>query len=365
MTPPLVRWIAERGPIRFDDYMDLALYHPEFGYYARGRQRTGFAGHFVTSPELSPAFAALWVRAFEAAWRGCGEPDDFVVTEVGAGEGTFAAAIASFASGPFGDALRLRIVERVPQLEERQRRLIPDATWVGSLADLQPVPDGVFFANEVLDNVPVRIVEGSVAGPQEIWVEARDDGLTEVARPAAEDVAAFLDHIGVVLEPGARFEVPESAAAFVRDAVTSVERGAIFFVDYGDNTKGLLERPLGSLLCYSEAGVDDRPLDRPGAKDITVHANWNVVIGELIRAGWRAAAPTKQRAFLEALGARELISAYKEAHDEAVREGRGADAVRALSGRSAIGQLLDEGGLGGLDVVAAFRGAQEARRSTA
>jgi SAM-dependent MidA family methyltransferase len=75
-----------------------------------------------------------------------------------------------------------------------------------------------------------------------------------------------------------------------------------------------------------------------------------------MQAGWQVAAPTKQRTFLEALGARELTSAYKEAHEEALREGRGADAVRALSGRTAIAGLLDEGGLGGLDVVAAFRG---------
>jgi SAM-dependent MidA family methyltransferase len=356
VTAPLVRLIAERGAVRFDDYMDLALYHPEFGYYARGMPRTGFAGHFVTSPELTPAFGALWARAFEAAWRACDEPDEFVVTEIGAGEGGFAAAISSLATDRFAAALRIRIVERVPELRERQRRLVPDATWVGALDELQPVEHGAFFANEVLDNVPVRVVEGSPDGPREVWVEAQGDRLVEVTRPAEDDVAGFLRHIDATLEPAARFEVPEAAAAFVRRAAATVVRGAIFFVDYGDSTKGLLERPLGSLLCYSESGVDDRPLERPGEKDITVHANWNVVIGELMQAGWQVAAPTKQRTFLEALGARELTSAYKEAHEEALREGRGADAVRALSGRTAIAGLLDEGGLGGLDVVAAFRG---------
>jgi SAM-dependent MidA family methyltransferase len=335
--------------------MDMALYHPEFGYYAGGVKRSGFGGHFVTSPELTPAFGALWVRAFEAAWRSCDQPADFVVTEIGAGEGGFAAALVAFASGAFADALRLRIVEPVAELRRRQERLVPDASWVSSLGELEPVPHGCFFANEVLDNIPVRVVEGSPEGPQEIWVEASGDGLIELTRPAEEDIAAFLRHIGVTLEPGARFEIPEAAAEFVRGASAAQERGGIFFVDYGDTTQGLADRPLGTLLCYSEAGVDDRPLERPGSKDITVHANWNVVIGELMQAGWQVAAPTEQGAFLEKLGARELSSAYKEAHDEAVQEGRGADAVRALSGRSAIATLLDPGGLGGLDVVAGFR----------
>ena len=355
MSSPLVDLIGKSGPVRFDDYMDMALYHPEYGYYAGGRRRTGFGGHFVTSPELTPAYGALWVRAFEAAWRGCDQPSEFVVTEIGAGEGTFAAAIKAFAPAPFSEALRLRIVEPIPELQERQARLVPEATWVRSLGELEPVTYGCFFANEVLDNVPSRIVVGSPDGPGEVWVEASGEGLSELTRPAEEDLARFLEHIGATLEPGARFEVPEAAAEFVRTAAATVERGAIFFVDYGDSTRGLLQRPEGSLLCYSEAGVDDRPLERPGAKDITVHANWNVVIGELTQAGWQVAAPTKQGAFLDALGARELSAAYKEAHEEAVREGRGADAVRALSERSAIGALLDEGGLGGLDVVAGFR----------
>jgi SAM-dependent MidA family methyltransferase len=355
MTSSIIDLVAERGPVRFDDYMDIALYHPELGYYAGGRKRTGFGGHFVTSAELTPAFGALWVRAFEAAWRGCDEPDGFVLTEIGAGEGSFAAAVTAFASGRFAEVLEVRIIEPVAELRARQERLLPDASWIRSLDETPRVPFGCFFANEVLDNIPTRLIEGSTDGPLEIWVEERAGALVEDKRPAGDDVAGFLDRVGLRLEPGARFELPEAAAAFVRRAAASVERGSIFFVDYGDGTRGLADRPQGSLLCYSEAGIDDRPLERPGEKDITVHANWNVVIGELMQAGWQVAAPTKQAAFLEALGARELATAYQAAHEEALKEGRGADAVRALSGRSAIAGLLDEGGLGGLDVIAAFR----------
>lgn len=365
MSGGLLQLIAERGRLRFDEYMDLALYHPVEGYYASGAQRTGFRGHYLTSPELTPAFAALWIRAFEGTWRACGEPSEFWVTEIGAGEGTFAAAITAFARGlsatstGFGRALRYRIVEPVPALQKRQERAVPDASWAASLEALDPVSQGCVFANELLDNIPVRIVVGSEEGAKESWVELREGRPVEVLEPADAALVAFLRGIGVGPDPGHRFEVPEAAAAFVRTAAGSLERGGIYFVDYGDSTAGLSARPGGSLLCYSEAGVDDKPLERPGEKDITVHANWNVVLGELAGAGWRVAAPLKQRVFLEALGAREVAAAYRTAHDEAVREGRGADAVRALSGRSALVGLLDEGGLGGLDVVPAFKGIAE------
>lgn len=355
MSSPIVGLIERSGAVRFDEYMRLALYHPEHGYYASGALRTGFTGHYVTSPEVTPAFGALWARAFEAAWRTCDEPEEFVVTEIGGGEGTFAASVSALAGNDFARALRYRFVEPIPELRARQERVVPFATWVPTIDDIAPAGYGCVFANEVLDNVPVRIVEGSDEGPMELWVEAHDGILVEGRRPADQAMLHFLDEIGVRPTPGSRFEVQEEAAALVRAAAGAIERGAVFFVDYGASTKELSQRPLGSLLCYSEAGVDDRPLERPGDKDITVHANWNVVTGELIAAGLDVAVPKKQRDFLEGLGARELVAGYRAAHEEALREGRGADAVRALSGRSAIAALLDEGGLGGMEVVVGMK----------
>ncbi|MGH2729464.1 MAG: class I SAM-dependent methyltransferase, partial [Actinomycetota bacterium] len=94
MTTTLVDLVRERvradGPMTFADYMSLALYDPDFGYYASGAERTGWRGHFLTSSELDPAWAALWARGFEQIWDGCGRPDHFTLVEVGPGEGTFA-----------------------------------------------------------------------------------------------------------------------------------------------------------------------------------------------------------------------------------------------------------------------------------
>src|SRR2546422_3068200 len=40
-------------------FMDLALYHPDFGYYARAAQRSGRAGDFFTSVDVGPLFGEL------------------------------------------------------------------------------------------------------------------------------------------------------------------------------------------------------------------------------------------------------------------------------------------------------------------
>ena len=50
----LVERLRRSGPITFERYMALCLYHPEFGYYTRGQERTGVAGDYFTSSDLHP-----------------------------------------------------------------------------------------------------------------------------------------------------------------------------------------------------------------------------------------------------------------------------------------------------------------------
>ena len=45
-------------------FMDLALYHPTLGYYARAAQRSGRAGDFFTSVDVGPLFGDLDFEQF-------------------------------------------------------------------------------------------------------------------------------------------------------------------------------------------------------------------------------------------------------------------------------------------------------------
>ncbi len=51
--------VRERGPLTVAAFMDLALYHPELGYYARAARRSGRAGDFFTSVDVGPLFGEL------------------------------------------------------------------------------------------------------------------------------------------------------------------------------------------------------------------------------------------------------------------------------------------------------------------
>ena len=52
----LLERIRSHGPITVAEFMEIALYHPEHGYYASAQKRSGKAGDFFTSVDVGPLF---------------------------------------------------------------------------------------------------------------------------------------------------------------------------------------------------------------------------------------------------------------------------------------------------------------------
>ena len=349
--------IRERGPLSFDRFMDLALYHPTHGYYASGNTRVGWEGDFVTSPELDPAFGELWAAAFEEVWVACKRPQPFHLIEVGPGTGRFAAAVLDAASAGFSSALQYHLVERAPAAARAQRKRIPGdaAQWHATIADVPAVESGCWFANEVLDNLPVRLVERRHGETRELLVDAADGSLGWIASlnlPA--EIRDYFDALGRSVPEGHRAEAGIAATELARLMADKIDQGAVIFVDYGDSAEGLLERPGGTLLCYSRAGIDDRPLEAPGTKDITVHANWSAIGAALESAGLHVAGPVTQASVLRRLGLGRIEAAL--ADDS--RSTDPARVVRALSRRGAVATLVDPTGPGGFGVLAGIKGCE-------
>jgi len=75
------------GWMRFDRYMELALYHPGEGYYASGRARIGAGGDFDTAAETSALFGRALAGQCLEALDACGGGD---IAELGPGSGRLA-----------------------------------------------------------------------------------------------------------------------------------------------------------------------------------------------------------------------------------------------------------------------------------
>ena len=125
--------IAQRarrqGPIPFADFVELALYDPDGGFYELGG-RAGRRGDFLTSPEVGPLFGAVIARALDTWWAGLGCPDPYVVVEAGAGAGALARSVLD-AAPSCAPALRYVLVERSAALRDAAR---PDPERPGGLS---------------------------------------------------------------------------------------------------------------------------------------------------------------------------------------------------------------------------------------
>ena len=145
--------------------MEQALYHPEHGYYSSGQCAIGRQGDYFTNVSVGPLFGRLLTAQFAEMWERLGETENFVIVEQGAHHGEFARDVLESARKCWPDffaALRYRIVEPFPILQDRQSQTLADicatrSSGVRRSIRLEPFA-GVHFSNELLDSMPVRLI---------------------------------------------------------------------------------------------------------------------------------------------------------------------------------------------------------------
>ena len=159
----LLQNLRERGPVTVATFMELALYDPEFGYYARAARRSGRAGDFFTSVDVGPLFGELLEVQIAELFQISDFRFQIELVEAGASDGRLAADILRAAKRrdpALYDALRLHLVEASPSARAAQPLTLDDVAdrLVSSSAELPESFEGVLIANELLDAFPVHQV---------------------------------------------------------------------------------------------------------------------------------------------------------------------------------------------------------------
>ena len=67
--------IYKEGLISFRDFMEMALYYPELGYYTSIPNKIGKDGDFFTSPCLTNVFGHIIARQLEEMWQFTGKAE--------------------------------------------------------------------------------------------------------------------------------------------------------------------------------------------------------------------------------------------------------------------------------------------------
>lgn len=291
------------GRITFARFMELALYHPEHGYYTTGRQRIGKAGDYFTSVSVGPLFGKLLAKQF-VTWRDqLGNPAEFEVVEFGGHRGQLREDVSAAAP-----ALHYRVVE------------------VGDALPNSIV--GVVFSNEFLDALPVHRVKVEKGVWQELYVkverasrpfadtqtelngrDARSTDFTETLGPLSSlRLAEHLRDLPVQYMEGYQTEVNLRALDWMEDIAHRLKRGFVLTIDYG------YERPEylaphhrdGTLLCYHRHSKSANPFANVGEQDITAHVEFTSLIEHGKKHGLEPVLFTDQSHFLLQIGESEI-----------------------------------------------------------
>ena len=362
--------IRNSGPLTFEAFMALALYHPAGGYYAT--RVPGAGGDYGTAPSLTPWFGRLVAREFAGMWESMGRPPTFTVVEAGAGRADLAAAALEGAGGLAG-VLRWRIVEQFSAVAALQQdRLGPLAervTWsdeIAAPAGEEPGP-GCVLAHEVLDNFPVHAFETQPGGAvAEVYVDLGGDGLVErlgpLSDPGLREAALAA---GGQLPPGRRFEVCSGYDPWLRAAARAIDAGYLLILDYGDVEPDLwAHHPRGSVVTYGPDGLGDDPLADPGRRDVTAEVNFSAVERAARRCGFEPDRYTTQREWLAALGHGALVDDLDARAAAAAAEGRNADAFALSAEAAELAALVARLGYGDIMVFRAVLPAAWRRAAT-
>jgi len=328
---------AAGGALRFDEFVDLALYGSG-GFYTTGGS-AGRRGDFITSPEVGPLFGAVLARWLDSAWRELGEPGEFTVIEAGAGPGTLARSIRA-ARPACRDALRYVAVE----VSAPQRDQHPD--WVLSL-DAMPSGSvtGVVVANELLDNLPFRLFVMDGGWREAYVVEQRDGTFAEVLLQAPDVERLSLPTIA---DHGARVPIQQAASAWANRSLATLEAGRLLVIDYASATTAeLAARPWRQWLrTYRSHERGDHYLRAPGTQDITTE----VALDQLFAALGAPDALRSQAQFLQGWGIDSLVDEGRQVWNaQAARPT--VDAIAMRSRYTEAKALCDPYGLGAFAVI--------------
>lgn len=264
MTPLeqlLRRRIEERGPLRFSEFMETALYHPDHGYYTRWR-RTGAsdpfgkAGDFFTAAQLQPVFGRL--IATLARRRGMKRIIDW-----GAGRAEMADAIDEIAYEP------VDIAQQTPDSREH----------------------AMVLANELFDALPVdaaRRFEGVWREELVAWTGNKFEWTA--GEPLQGEWLRFAQDVEVNFAgecASPRLELPVRMRPVLESISRAIASGCLLVIDYGWHPRELCRFPEGTLMGYRRHHARDDVLMHPGERDITAHVplEWLRKCAE--QTGWR------------------------------------------------------------------------------
>jgi NADH dehydrogenase [ubiquinone] 1 alpha subcomplex assembly factor 7 len=338
--------IAAKGAVTVARYMELALAHPDFGYY-QSADPFGAAGDFITAPEISQMFGELIGIWCAVVWRQIGAPERLNLVELGPGRGTLMAdALRAAARAPeFRAAIHLHLVETGKGLRARQKETIGEAhpdiapRWHDGIESLPGGP-AIFIANEFFDALPIRQFQKTPEGWRERLIGVTDKGGFRfvLSPPLAAPPPIEKELWDAEAEAVAEVSAASLAIASALGEKVAGPGGAALIIDYGHESPGL-----GDTLQAVKNHAFADPLAAPGEVDLTAHVDFAAISAAAGLGGAAVFGPLAQGIFLNRLGIEARAAALIEgaaAEKESEKAGEIQSALARLTNAEQMGTLF-------------------------
>jgi SAM-dependent MidA family methyltransferase len=323
------------GWLPFSQFMDLALYAPELGYYTSGSLKFGSQGDFITAPEISPFFGATLGKTVEPVLAYFAQKKEISsILEFGAGSGKLCQDILLYLkdAGQLPD--QYLILEVSPDLIDRQKNRLQGFLSEHQISTqirwLDHMPDdfkGVVLANEVLDAIPFDLI---------IWQQGKWHYHVVVSNPDASS-PSFSDHwhwqLGTeVPESELPIYLTQSGTSYPENYVSEIHprshawlsmisqaliEGVMIAIDYGfpEHEYYHPQRTQGTHIAHHRHQAIPDMFYLPGLCDITAHVDWTSLNRIAQRSGMHLASYQSQGAYLLHAGIGDLLMANMNPSD--------------------------------------------------
>jgi len=280
----IIKKIKKHGAIPFDEFMEMALYYPELGYYTKPDAKIGRQGDFFTASHLGSVFGFFLARQIEIFYQKLNCPKNFTVTEIGPGMGFLAKDILDNIDS--SASIKYNLVEINPAFKKVQRERLKEHEdkifWYSSIEQLESF-SGLIICNEVFDALPVRIFEVNDSGQiMEVYVDiGEQEQLIEIFLPCRTDTLEYLQEFApwVLKMKKYRSEVNLAMKSLIESLSKKLKKGYILIFDYGYTSEEYYhpDRNKGTLLCYYKHNINENPYINIGHQDMTAHVNFTAV----------------------------------------------------------------------------------------
>ena len=297
---------TNRQALTFGQFMDLALYDSEFGYYTAGTRTVGPGGDFITAPEMGNLFGRTLASKLAESLSGFDSP--LKLYEFGAGSGKLAVQILHELNKLECRISEYAIIELSPVLRNAQQKTVcqiekhlgEKVKWYDHLPPQGM--KGIVIANEVLDAMPVELFCMEKNELLQGFVVESDTGFALEFRNECEaDFEASFAALDLpeVTQPYIS-ELHCRAEAWLRTIANHLDCGSILITDYGFPAHEYYhtERSQGTLICHRRHHVLYDPLSYIGCQDITAHINFSNLARIAVESGMEVNGFTSFAAFL-------------------------------------------------------------------